>query len=847
MTLDAFFEELPFAPDPFQNEAIAAVAAGESVVVTAPTGAGKTLIAEAAIRLAVAAGKRAFYTTPLKALSNQKYGDFRAIHGDETTGLLTGDNSINGDAPVVIMTTEVLRNMIYADPDAIAELGTVILDEVHYLQDPARGPVWEEVIIHLPQQVPVVCLSATVSNAAEFAAWVRERRGPTRLVIEEHRPVPLDSQYLVRDRYAAGELQAYPVFDRRGARPNPALAQRLRRSRGRKPRFVPPRRVEVAQYLGDSGMLPAIYFIFSRAGCDAAADAIRSAGIRFTTALEAEEIRKVAAARTAALDPDDLAVLGYPGWLADLEAGVAAHHAGLVPAFKEVVETLFAGGLIRLVFATETLSLGINMPARTVVLEGLSRFTGERHELLRPGDYTQLTGRAGRRGIDSAGTAFVLHSRHVPLDRVAAIAATGSHPLRSSFQASYNMVVNLVANYPRPQAEALLDASFAQFVVAGRRRELEAEAAAKEQEAAQAAERARCSRGDIWRYLEQQPEASQSHLAIMRRFVQSASAGDVLAIPGEKDDERWVLLARGYGTAPRILALSATGELRRMRPEDLPADSSVIGTMELPEPFRPRDPEYQSRVAAFLDAWRPESGTPPRLPGSSGGPGADPVAACPDLPDHRRWARRYRRAQRTAEKLRSRLGRIEGGMVRELQATLGLLDALGYASGWSLTSRGERLRMVYNESDLLVAEAVENDLFAGLGPAEVAALASAFVFEPRGDAEATEWPTARLQERGTALDRLATALRNAETERGLAPTRFPEHGFAAVAYYWASGIDLGDLFEDEAFAAGDFVRNCRQLLDLLRQLRDTYDVLQETAARAVRAVDRGVVAAGGVL
>ena len=431
-------------PDPFQRDAIAAVADGESVVVTAPTGAGKTLVAEAAIHLAVAAGKRAFYTTPLKALSNQKYGDFRAVYGDAATGLLTGDNSINGAAPVVIMTTEVLRNMIYTDPGPIADLGTVILDEVHYLQDPARGPVWEEVIIHLPPHVPVVCLSATVSNAPEFASWVRERRGPTRLVIEEHRPVPLESQYLVRDRYAGDELQAYPVFDRRGARPNPALAQRLRRARGRKPRVVPPRRVEAAEFLRDAGLLPAIYFIFSRAGCDAAADAIRSAGIRFTSGAEAEVIREVAADRTASLDPDDLAILGYPGWLADLEAGVAAHHAGLVPAFKEVVETLFARGLIRLVFATETLSLGINMPARTVVLEGLSRFTGERHELLRPGDYTQLTGRAGRRGIDAAGTAFVLHSRHVPLDRVAAIAAAGAHPLRSSFQITYNTILTFI-------------------------------------------------------------------------------------------------------------------------------------------------------------------------------------------------------------------------------------------------------------------------------------------------------------------------------------------------------------------------------------------------------------------
>ncbi|MGH8911323.1 MAG: DEAD/DEAH box helicase, partial [Acidimicrobiia bacterium] len=464
MTVEAFFDALSFTPDPFQREAAQSIASGRSVVVAAPTGAGKTLVAEVAVHLALAKGRRAFYTTPIKALSNQKFNELTAAYGPDRVGLLTGDNVINGDGDVVVMTTEVLRNMIYADASTLERVEVVILDEVHYLQDRFRGAVWEEVIIHAPLHVQMVALSATIANADEFSDWIAARRGHTDLVLTTERPVPLEADYMIKDRHSH-DINLLSTFVRRDgrSRPNPRIERMLGLERGRAPRYTAPRRTEVILDLAERDMLPAIYFIFSRAGCDAAALAVVEHGIRLTDADERAEIRRIAEERTDHLSDADLAVLGYDRWITGLEMGVAAHHAGMVPAFKETVEDLFAAGMLGAVFATETLALGINMPARTVVLESLSKFDGESHEMLQPGDYTQLTGRAGRRGIDDIGYGVVLHSRYVPFANVIEIAAAGSHALRSSFRPTYNMAANLVANYDEKRAIELLQASFAQF------------------------------------------------------------------------------------------------------------------------------------------------------------------------------------------------------------------------------------------------------------------------------------------------------------------------------------------------------------------------------------------------
>src|SRR5579864_8336763 len=481
----SFRELYDFDFDPFQVAACAALTGGDGVLVAAPTGSGKTVVGEYAVHLALYQGKKCFYTTPIKALSNQKYNDLVRRYDSQTVGLLTGDNAVNGDAPIVVMTTEVLRNMLYAGSPTLRGLGYVVLDEVHYLADRARGAVWEEVIIHLPESVRVVALSATVSNAEEFGEWLAQVRGGTTVIVDEDRPVPLWQHVMVGTRLydlftesrEAGRALVNPELMRIaqrdseggmwmqvGERKTPGQSSRRRGAQAlRRARYRPPRRPDVICRLDAAGLLPAITFIFSRAGCDAAVFQCLNAGLRLTTPEEAAEITALVQDRTAEIPEEDLPVLGYHDWLAGLQRGIAAHHAGMLPTFKEVVEDLFAAGMIRAVFATETLALGINMPARTVVVERLDKWNGENHADLTPGEYTQLTGRAGRRGIDVEGHAVVIWQPGMDPAAVAGLAGTRTYPLSSSFRPSYNMAVNLVGQVGRRRAATLLESSFAQF------------------------------------------------------------------------------------------------------------------------------------------------------------------------------------------------------------------------------------------------------------------------------------------------------------------------------------------------------------------------------------------------
>ena len=843
--LEIFWQRLPFEPDKFQLEAAQAIAEGQTVVVTAPTGSGKTLVAEAAIHLALAKGERAFYTTPIKALSNQKFSDLVEAYGPERVGLLTGDNVINGDAEIVVMTTEVLRNMIYAESRRLHNVGLVILDEVHYLQDPTRGAVWEEVIIHCPRHVQLVCLSATVSNNQEFASWVGERRGATRLIATDHRPVPLESMYMIRDRMGTQTLHLLPTFVTREGRrrPNPRIEHMLGLERGRKRRFKSPNRIEAVERLAEEGMLPAIFFIFSRAGCDAAAHRLVDAQVRLTDSQQRATIREFAEARTAHLGDQDLDTLGYGRWITDLEAGVASHHAGLVPAFKETVEALFEAGLLKVVFATETLALGINMPARTVVLESLSKFNGETHQLMKPGDYTQLTGRAGRRGIDVEGFGVVLHSPFVRFDNVTEIASIGSHPLRSSFRPTYNMTANLVANYHQEQAEELLEASFAAFQREGDRHAAETTIEALEHTLGKEEAQARCERGSVEEYValvESTPPSRHDD-----RIASSLGPGQVVDIKGGARDGRYAILkrlARKDGGA-RYLVLSTTGRVSTIGFKDIVDGSTIAGELDVLLPVRPKDRRYVQDMLRLLRKVPPRQSTKEIRTH----PVIDhPVASCPDAARHVAAVRRAARTRRKMEQYRTARRNSGHGLVEEFGAIRVLLDDLDYMVGWGLTPRGERLRGIYNESDLLLAEAIERGVFHGLEPAELAALTSVFVYEPRNDTPSVaEWPTAVLAERWDDLERIWKDLGERERNLRLTQTRRPDPGFGQLAFEWASGVAFDDL-PAKGMAPGDFVRVSRQLVDLIRQLRDAAPGSREEAVAALKAIDRGVVAAQGV-
>jgi ATP-dependent RNA helicase HelY len=863
----------PFELDPFQLRAIAALDEDRSVLVAAPTGSGKTVVAEHAVARALAEGRKAFYTTPIKALSNQKFADLARRHGADNVGLLTGDNSINGDAPVVVMTTEVLRNMIYAGSPALKGLQFVVLDEVHYLQDAYRGPVWEEVIIHLPAEVRLVCLSATVSNAEEVAEWLETVRGPTTLVLEEQRPVELRNLYLVGDRQSERPHLLPTLID---GRPN-TEAERLdndtlhgrgsRRGPARRPRrrFFTPRRPEVIEMLAEHDMLPALYFIFSRMGCEDAVAACLDAGLRLTTPDERARIRSIVEERTAALTDDDLDVLGYDRWEAALEMGLAAHHAGMVPPFKEAVEACFVEGLVKAVFATETLALGVNMPARTVVIERLTKFTGESRAFLTPGEYTQLTGRAGRRGIDDLGYAIVLWSPFVPFDQVASLASSRTYGLRSAFRPTYNMAANLVRRYEPADAHHLLNLSFAQFQADRAVVRFETRIERQQERIARLEREAGCDRGDVEEYRElrqahgEAPAAARpAALGAVEYALSRLMPGDVVEVAGR----RLAVLSVAYrkGGAVKVRGIDADGDRLTLGADDLAEPPVRLGRVEMPVPYAPNNRAFQHKLAdevrrARLTPKPTRSDAPPvtsseRAPAPA--PLADhPVHDCPDRDRHLRALGQLDRARRELSDMRREVRSRSESLARRFDRVLRLLEAWGYLDGWALTPRGEVLARAYHESDLLVAEAMASGLLDGLDPAALAGLVSCFTYEHRGPGPSPPpwFPSRLVRDRWGELERLADELRADEEAAGLPATRPPDPGFLALAHAWAAGEPLGEVLGDEDVSGGDFVRNIKTLIDLVRQIGEVApDPDTARAARqAAEALHRGVVSISSTL
>jgi ATP-dependent RNA helicase HelY len=864
--LAAFELDYPFGLDAFQRTACRALEQGRGVLVAAPTGAGKTVVGEFAVHLALRAGRKCFYTTPIKALSNQKYGDLVARHGAERVGLLTGDTSVNGGADVVVMTTEVLRNMLYSGSDALRGLGHVVMDEVHYLADRARGAVWEEVIIHLPDDVVLTSLSATVSNAEEFADWLVTVRGDTEVVVEEHRPVPLFQHVLLGGRL-------YDLFDAHGE-VHPELVRRSReqerpraRDGGRPPRPPVPRRPDVLERLDREGLLPAITFIFSRAGCQAAVEQCLRAGLRLTTDVEREAIRRHVEARTADLPREDLRVLGYWEWLEALQRGLAAHHAGLLPTFKEVVEELFAEGLVKAVFATETLALGINMPARSVVLEKLVKWNGDAHVDVTPGEYTQLTGRAGRRGIDVEGHAVVLWQPGFDPRQVAGLASTRTYPLRSSFRPSYNMAVNLVGSVGRESARSLLESSFAQFQadrsVVGLARQVTRNLEALEGYG----EGLSCHLGDVREYdgLRQALKRREADLArqgaaqrraLAARSLEVLKVGDVIAVPQGRRAGLAVVLDPGLGPGGQAHPLVVTEDrwAGRLSEADFPAAVEPLGRIRVPKNVNHRSPQTRRDLASSIRALgvRPDR---PRRGRSAAADDAElaalrqrlrqhPVHGCDDREQHLRWAERWTRLRADTDALERRVEGKTHSIARVFDQVCALLQELGYLEGEQITPAGRQLGRVYSDADLLVVEALRGGLWDGLTAPELAAVVSTLVYESRRSDQVVAVPGGAVRQALDEQRRLWARLRDVEAAHGLAFLREPDPGFAYAVLRWAAGADVEQVLRDDPdLAPGDFVRWCKQLLDLLSQVALIAEgPVRTTAQTAVTAVRRGVVA-----
>ncbi|WP_313022164.1 DEAD/DEAH box helicase [Mobilicoccus sp.] len=964
--LAAFARGLDFVLDDFQVRACEALEEGKGVLVAAPTGAGKTVVGEFAVHLGLARGQKAFYTTPIKALSNQKYGDLVRRHGAENVGLLTGDSSVNGEAPIVVMTTEVLRNMMYTDSSTLQGLGFVVMDEVHYLADRFRGAVWEEVIIHLPRHVQLASLSATVSNAEEFGAWLGEVRGETEIVVSEHRPVPLWQHMMVgRDLFDlfveqtdAGEpdprterrpdhrtgrraerradreraiaatldpdlLEAIEAMRRssprhrgrgrledagapRGRRGRPRGGERGGRGsrrtedarrggreawssveetatprRGARPGGLPSR-PQVIAALDRAALLPAITFIFSRAGCDGAVEQMLAADMRLITPEEGARVRAVADEAVRGIDPADLVVLGYHTFVEGLVRGFAAHHAGMLPTFREVVEQLFTQGRIKAVFATETLALGINMPARSVVIEKLVKFNGQTHADITPAEYTQLTGRAGRRGIDVEGHAIVVWNPHMDPLAVGGLASTRTYPLRSSFRPTYNMAVNLVARYGRERTREVLETSFAQFQadrsVGGLNRSIRelTEAMAGYEEAMT------CHLGDFTEYAalrrrlgEVEKDAGRARAASARVAVDASlgalTPGDVVWLPGRHGGRAVVVTAtrghKGQGAAPQVITEEA--RLRRLTADDVQGPLEAYARLEVGPSLNPRNAKERRDLAATMRVKIPDEaprdGAFPGAPRRTSDPSPDahereiadlrrqlrahPCHGCSDREAHARWAERWWRADRERAELERRVGGRTGTVARTFDRVCDLLSARGYLdeSGGEVTELGGRLRHVYTERDLLTAECLRDGLFDGLSPAELAAAVSCLIHEPRRDEEdlLPQMPTHALESVHTRMVQLWSGIEDAENDHDLPTTGYPDPGLAPPMYRWASGRSLGVVLRDTDLAAGDFVRRCKQTVDLLDQIADVAPeaAVSRAARKAVDAVMRAVVAA----
>ena len=920
--LAAFADRYPFAFDDYQREACAYVEAGSGVLVAAPTGAGKTIVGEFAVFLALSNGRKCFYTTPIKALSNQKYADLVRRHGAGNVGLLTGDTSVNSEAPIVVMTTEVLRNMIYARSSTLADLGYVVLDEVHYLADRFRGAVWEEVIIGLADSIQLVALSATVSNAEEFGEWLSEVRGQMAVVVSERRPVPLYQHVLVgpnlHDLFAGLAPTAREEPGEAKSEVNPALikiareesrfvrddARRPRGKSGRGRRSVSygsgayggaahrsgyagaghrprsrrvPSRPELVELLDDEALLPAIVFIFSRVGCDAAVRQLLESGVRLTTPAERQQIAAIIARHVVGLSDGDLRALDYDRFAEALGRGVAAHHAGMLPTFKECVEEAFVRGLIKVVFATETLALGINMPARSVVLEKLVKFDGETHADVTPGEYTQLTGRAGRRGIDVEGHAVVLWQPGLDPRAVAGLASRRTYPLKSSFSPTYNMAVNLVASVGRERARTLLEQSFAQFQsdrsVVGAARTL----AKNEENIAAYWAAAECELGDFGEYARLRAEVAdlEASAARERRSDRRAEAlqtlsmlkpGDIIQVPSGKSHGWAVIIEPGVRhdhQSPRPLVLTEERHVRRLSLTDFPIPPQIGGRMKIGKHFNPKDAASRRNLAAALRARLSEID----LDGKRGRQiGVDPEIQshieqrraalqhhpchrCPERETHARWAERALRLEREAARLQARMNSRSNTIANHFDKICLVLESLGYLTGDGgrhVSEYGRMLARIYAELDLVTAECVRAGVLDGLTHPQLAAILASLVFEARRSDEAgrrPRMPDARSNAAMIEVRRIWHEVSLVERDARLDRAPEPDIGFSEAAYGWAAGRTLSAVLHGSDFTAGDFVRWIRQVADFAGQIADAAGPgdLRDTARFLVHSMRRGVV------
>jgi superfamily II RNA helicase len=852
--LEQFRARYPFPLDDFQVEACQAIAAGSSVIVAAPTGAGKTLVAEFAIMLALARGKRIAYTTPLKALSNQKFADFTRAFGEDQVGILTGDVKVNPQARVLVMTTEILRNMFYTG--GLPDLGWVVLDECHYMGDEDRGTVWEEIIVNAPKDVALVALSATVANVREIADWISLVHRPIVPVYHPHRPVPLS--YALAD--LAGEIHDFDKVRTGQAQ----VVGDERRSQDDRGRWFTRRVVDPTVLIEDleaRGWLPAIYFIFSRAGCERAMAEVLTEGRGL---LSREQRREVDVAIGEALHES-------PG-MGDSELnqtifralglGIGVHHAGILPSLKRLTERLFEQGLCKVVFATETMSLGIHMPARSVVLQSLTKRTERGFRSLLHNELTQMAGRAGRRGIDTEGKCVIALDARDGVEDVVRVVDGSPEPIESQFKLGYGSVALLIATGAPPEVlRRRVEASFGQYQNLKRMHEMEAEVQRLESKAAEARGfAAPC--GDfsrIGRYRKVREEVEARRRA-------SGRGGRGERSPIEAEPGRLVVVKRRG--APSLAAILGVHSIRGHRAlvDALLPHGAVIrlkagaikqilwSTPPLVVPRdRGRDPRGLHHLAAQLSELDPRELLERER-------AQRPEAALGNVECHRcpwgstaRCDQAWREVDRLGERLAQRrqaLESLRGAYWHEFLRVVEVLEQFGAVRAGRLEAKGRLIAGLRHDNELLVAEVITRGVLTDLTLPETAAVCSALSEESRsgepGVARVFLKTRPKLRRKLEQIAAAAESVGEAQRHRGLGMPLSVHPGFMPSVYRWASGDDDWAGIVQGAFGGheGDLIRAMRRLIDLLRQLGENAEVPSPTARlllQAARTIDRGIV------
>ncbi|HEX6489131.1 MAG TPA: DEAD/DEAH box helicase [Candidatus Dormibacteraeota bacterium] len=784
--LDEFQAGMPWPLDPFQAEAVEKLEGSRGVLVCAPTSSGKTVVADYAIFRALRDGRKAIYTTPLKALSNQKYRDFQLVHGAERVGLVTGENTINDEAPVVVMTTEILRNLIYEDPARLDGVDYVVLDEVHYIDDFPRGSVWEEVILQAPNHIKLVGLSATIGNYQEVADWMTANRGEIATVFHEQRPVELKLWLSIQNHFL-------PLFAPDGAIDQRTWARASHdeeadyRIRGYK-RLPSNDLLRVIEELERLKMLPAIYFIFSRRGCREALQRCSYHEIDLTDEAEKAEIDRAASARLESLrDPDEAALYRRMVDSAMLRRGLAVHHAGLLPYHKELVEELFQAGLIKVVFATETLSLGINMPARAVAVSSFTKFDGVNFSNLTTGELTQLMGRAGRRGIDVIGHGVILKEADVEIGTIYEVAMGEGLVVESKFLPNYNMALNLLRVYQPEEAEGLMQRSFGQF------------------QKVRAADATRDRLVNV-----------RTQLDDARRLWPGCCRIEDVAEYFRIEDRRRVI---------RI-------ELRRVRRE---------GGFQGRRRHRGQRPKGHSGVVvgrleeeARDLLQRQRRLKPPH---------------CRNWSEHIHAYGEIRTLDRElADGERQIAGQMDE-YARKLRRLRSILAETGFLQDDKPSDKGLLASRVYGENTILVVEAIWLGWFEGLTAAELCAVLVMLTAEDRqrdrGPRQPRRYPTPAINQTARLVRSLYFRFADLERDLDEPNLRMPSHDYIDFAYRWASGEALDSIPLPINVDIGDAIKAMKGLYSLLRQLewalRQQRWPLGEVAAQATAAMERDVI------